>query len=142
MSLQHARVPDGMSYVNALYALYRHAIEQENLSQDMTLTSEKVAYLFKNYPSDRFPRFYMQKIGGQKIEVLFYKFPSLVVSSYNQLYGKYAAQLALASYDKVPSEKRFDPNDSHKFTNLPLVERKNSLNLEDVHIPSKGRCFL
>lgn len=123
-----AIVPDGMSYVNAWYALYNNNTEvaqfyqanSEKLSpqEEMVSTSEKVARIFKEHPRNCYPLFYMEYEGGRKMKVHFCDFPKLDVYYYDQTYGIGAAQKALDNYNTVAPELRFDKNDSYRFSDL------------------------
>ena len=123
-----ARVPTGMSYVNAWHALYSQANEKGAFfnanpasaasQEDMVSTSEKVANLFRSYPTNKAPLYYMEYEGGKKMKVHFCDFPQLDIYYYDQTYGTGAAQRALNEYDKIPSANRFDKNDSYRFSDL------------------------
>ena len=75
MSLQ-AVVPQGMSYVNAWYALYsgipktpqfyQAHPDQLPAEEEKVSTSEKVANIFKAYPPNRTPPYYMEYEGGEE----------------------------------------------------------------------------
>lgn len=128
MTAYTATAPEGMSYVNAWYALYTgstqaaqfFAIHPELLSsqQELVCTSEKVANLFINYPSNRYPLYYMEYEGGKKMKVHFCDFPKLDVYYYDQTYGDGAAQQILENYNRIAPANRFDKNDSYRFSDL------------------------
>ena len=123
-----AVVPEGMSYVNAWYALYSgipktsqfFAANPDQLpaEEEKVSTSDKVANIFKNYPPNRQPPYYMEYEGGRKMKVHFCDFPQLDVYNYDADNGPGAAQRALDNYALVASENRFDLNDSYKFSDL------------------------
>lgn len=122
-----ATVPEGMSYVNAWHALYEGATEvgqffemhpdQLSQQQELVSTSEKVANLFKNYPTNKLPLYYMEYEGGKKMKVHFCDFPTLDVYYYDKTY-EIGAQSMLDNYSKIASADRFDKNDSYCFTDL------------------------
>ncbi len=122
-------VPEGMSYVNALRALYSAATptpflqifpELEQKQAQCIATSQKMAELFKRGAINSTPPYYMDYIAGKKIKVHFHQFPRLDVTSYDEEYGKEAAQKALEAYSKIQSENRFDKGDSYDFKELKL----------------------
>ena len=128
MASNTAIVPEGMSYVNAWYALYRGANQRggflENNPEkwtgleELVSTSAKVADLFKNYPTNRFPLYYMEYEGGRRMKVHFCDFPKLDVYDYDASYGQGAAQRILDYYNETASENRFDESDSYQFSEL------------------------
>lgn len=115
------KVPDGMSCVNALRALWEgsepssYFIIQAYLLQrreQAVSTAEKVADLFRS------SNVCLNYVGGRLIKVDFSKFPKLDPYLYDQEFGFGAARKAIEAYNKVPPSQRFDKYDSYKFEEL------------------------
>lgn len=114
------KVPEGMSCVNALHALWKNSKpelffqfhpEHKALEEATVSTAEKVAELFKQET-------YFDYIGGRMIKTNFSTFPELKGHLYDRDYGLGAAQKAIETYNEVHPSERFDVNDSYNFNEL------------------------
>ncbi len=129
MEKLYLRVPEGMSYVNAFYALYLSAttFEEDKITcirAEDVATAEKVFFVFRNFPDYIKPKYFIDCEGGRSIKVNFETFPILEVSKYDQIYGIGAAELALKQYnERVSSRDRFDKWDLYRFLELDSDER-------------------
>lgn len=109
------RVPEGMSCVNAFHALWAcsrpvsffadHPEMAKDQAQSVS-TPEKVAKLFEAHT-------YFCCAGGRALKVEFSQFPELKV--YDTVFCQDAARKALEEYMEIPSNQRFDANDTYKF---------------------------
>jgi hypothetical protein len=113
-------VPVGMSCVNAFHALWTNSKpalflsnrpELEQRQATVVGTAEKVADLFKHHT-------YFDYEGGRMLKTDFSEFPKLNARLYDRDFGPGAAQKALNQYNRVPSDQRFDINDSFDFALL------------------------
>ncbi len=113
MSFQ-TTVPDGMSYVNAIYALWKHASRNAPDENLVLNTSEKVhEYFQQNLPCGcSYP--YVDYFSNYLIKVDFNKSPRIDVLDYDEAYGAYAAERALDNYAKVEPGNRFDKDDKYR----------------------------
>jgi len=118
------RVPVGMSYVNAFYAIYTSG----GIQSDYFLTCEKVAELFREtleswgYQSVLTIDYFQ----GTPIKANFIDFPLISVSPAN----KERTQLALQRYSQIPSMNRFDENDSYSFDPLAAIRDSGAARYE------------
>ncbi|GAB5411953.1 MAG: hypothetical protein ChlgKO_10670 [Chlamydiales bacterium] len=133
------QVPEGMSCVNALRALY---LGEEKINQivgkDEPLNVENVAKKldFVDMTSESLAA-QIHKFGNGKVDYLngiaikadFSKFPEICVTKYNEpdYHGAGAAERALAAYARIAPENRLDQNDTHNFNSLQgrVVEVKH-----------------
>lgn len=109
-------VPQGMSPVNAFYALWQGAQTANALkylpnqmyqqAQEVN-TVEKVAALFQETLD-------FDYVGGRAIKTDFTYFPEINTSRYNLMMGEEAAEEAIELYNQIPSHLRFDRNDSQR----------------------------
>lgn len=118
------KVPADMSYVNAFQALWMNSKPARFLEANPELldrqesivsTSEKVVKFFKELNGN----YLLDYAGGRLIKIDFRNFPVLTADGYDKEYGFGAAQIAISFYDLIPSSKRFDPDDSCRFSELP-----------------------
>ncbi len=119
-TISQVTVPEGMSCVNAFYALWENSDAITCLDSFPALktihatsisTAEKVARLFRMRTRFEFE-------GGKLINTDFSKFPQLDIYQYDKDFGPGAARRALEQYSRVPSCQRFDKNDFYKFEEL------------------------
>ena len=129
MQLSYVTVPEGMSCVNALYALWRNSTPASFFASQQVSprtqaaavsTAEKVAELFKT-------RTYFDYVGGRVIKTDFAKFPQLNARLYDRDLGDGAANKTIEKYNSIPSEDRFDKGDSYKFEDLVKNTNKQDL---------------
>lgn len=138
MSTAYIRVPEGMSYVNVLHALWKNEIPadyfflndetRKNLApaEAVFSTPERVAAFFKeefskqyfNYKSWDQQQLRIDYAGGRRIKIFFQNFPYLDPTCYEELSGIGAAQRALNEYNRIPPQNRLDKNDQFKFSKL------------------------
>lgn len=113
------RVPEGMSCVNAFYALWVKSNSDrfmtiENSQDTTSLTAEKVADLFKTRRNLNF-----DSEGGRAIKTAFINFPEINAYLYDLALNRQgAAYEAIQEYSKIPPSERFDKNDSYQFKEL------------------------
>lgn len=128
-SITHTQVPAGMSYVNAIYALWQGSGSRGILQDYPYLrsiqinplfgeTAEKVHELFMKewkYGSQCYVDYYK----ARPIKTFFENFPKLDASMYDELFGQNAAQTDLDQYyASVPSGERFDQGDRCLFSDI------------------------
>ncbi|MBN1914632.1 MAG: hypothetical protein JW769_01935 [Parachlamydiales bacterium] len=124
--LDIATVPDGMSYVNAFFALYTNSLPSIFFSMNIDLLHieeekisivENVVTLFKKHARE-ITRLFINFEGGHRIKVYFQEFPILHTYHYDLAYGIGSAQQALNIYNQTSSKARFDSYDRHQFSEL------------------------
>src|ERR1700722_9673561 len=113
--------PEGMSRVNAFRALWENSRpaaffasfpDLEDPQAKAVSTAEKVAALLKKNP-------YVDYAGGRMLKINFSTYPELNVRSYDMDFGAGAAKKAILEYNKIPSNERFDKNDSYNKFYIP-----------------------
>lgn len=136
------QVPRNMSYVNALYALWLksqparffEAFPEKQASEEAIFQTAEKIVLFVT--ETRRSSFYIDYVGGRLIKIEFNNFPHIDHCRYDKVYGLGAAQKALQEYDLVPSSRRFDRNDSHRFSDLTVdveLERQREAERKELH---------
>lgn len=129
-----AKVPDGMSYVNAFYAIYQRTPGSMSLmaligsDSGALSTPESVKKIFQDalksslhiVPLDHNRVVWIDYAASKRMKLHFGPFLHGVINTefYDAIYGPGAAQSALNEYDKIPKENRFDPNDACDFNEL------------------------
>ncbi|NGX35061.1 MAG: hypothetical protein K1060chlam1_01429 [Candidatus Anoxychlamydiales bacterium] len=126
--IEGTRVPGRMSYVNALYALWRnsgpgsmpedyHHFQVMQADKLFGETAEKVHQAV----IDNIDRQYynIDYHGGRPIKTEFINFPRLDASGYDAMFEEEgAAQIALFEYSLVPLDERFDRGDNCSFSDV------------------------
>lgn len=134
-----ARVPDGMSSVNAFDALYKNAnvigmgmyAPSSGESPD---TPWNAVQIFKTYCHNG----YCDYVRGKYMKVDFCKFPELDVNRYDKQYGQGSAQKAIDTYQKIMN--KLDPKDAYDLNCKPYEyftsywkERTPECDRRDLH---------
>ncbi len=123
-------VPEGMSCVNALRALY---LGEEKINQivgrDEPFNAKNVAKKFdfvdmrsKSLAAqiNKFGNGKVDYLNGVAIKTDFSKFPEICVTRYDEpdYHGAGAAERALAAYARIAPANRLDQNDAQKYKSL------------------------
>ncbi len=134
------KVPEGMSCVNAFYALWENAKDAPAAQPYLLVNegqatfvqpkqevdaAEKIANLFKMRTYEGSVTFFDYE-GGRGIKTDFSNFPVLKVANYDRLWGKDAAEKAIRVYCQTPSSERFDKNDSYDFHAITGIKKSFS----------------
>lgn len=112
------RAPEGMSKLNAFVALYHRGevvgMGQLALESGRKLQSEEEAVnVFTIYHTNGL----LDYVRGKSLHISLRKFPEINVKSFNDRYGRNAAQDALQAYHAQLPEAKIDKTDSYIFPN-------------------------
>lgn len=134
------QVPKGMSYINAMHALWQGARFPEGMREssryehlETMASAKKVNMLFHEKLSIDY-KLNFDWVEGRSIETSFRNFPMLDISSYDSQWGRGAAKRALNNYQSIPNRFRLDPCDQYSFQTLirqpeETSARSNSINI-------------
>ncbi len=128
--------PQGMSYVNAFYALWKdlepcdmYVLHDQGKITEGPLdfnTAKKVADFFIKNSRNRgsSSKYFVDYAAGRRVKVFFDEFPKLHVGYYEDKYGNKGTAVAkrvLEEYSKVPSDLRLDNGDKYRIEELASI---------------------